>query len=260
MSDNIVSNDYKDVPVVVQSQTEALFQYLLMNDQKTDILLTSDVSVDDESINVSSGHGFTAVAGEYIVLRSGDVFEQLMVISVVVDEIFIEMPIAQDFLISNTSVIRGNVNMNIDGVATPTDFKFSLLNTGGVTPIDVSSVVITMQHGNNVPDDGLFGGLPKLPKGMYIRKVNGIVTNLGNYKSNQEFRNVGADIAYSDKAPSGANATNIIIEIEKVFGKVIRIDPRDGDIIVSRIRDVITVTAGMTLLTTAILGSFTSGE
>ena len=247
----------KEIDVNIQSQTSQLFRYFLMNEQKTDITLTSAITIDDEVINVSAGHGFTAAAGEYIVVRNGDLFTQTKVTAVNSNAITIAMPIALDF--SDTSiVIRGNINMNIDGNAAPTDFKFTF--PGAQIPIDLSTVILTMQHGSNVPDDGKFGGLTALLKGIYFRQVNGARVNLGNYVNNQAFKDVGAVVEYTTKAPAGTNATNIMLEIESIFGQVIRLNPRDNDEFLGHVRDDIASDEGMAKFTVAIIGSFTSGE
>ena len=260
----IVENYQKEIDVVIQSQTESLFQYLLLNEQKKDIILTSPIAVDDDIVNVDTGHGFVgqiAAPGEHIVVRNGDAFFQLKTTTVSVNAISVESPIDNPFPVSGTSVMRGNSQMNVDGAAAETDFEFTF--NGDVeaqVPIDISTVIITMQHGSNVPDDGKFGGLDALDKGLYIRKVNETNFGLGNYTSNQEFKNVGGVVEYTDKAPAGTNATNITIEIEKVFGKVIRLDPKTFDSIISKVRDDISSSAGMALMTLSILGSFTLGE
>lgn len=260
----MIGSGRSEYDVVVQSQTESLFQYLLLNEQKKDIILTAPILVDDEVVNVNVGHGFVgqgAAPGEHIVVRKGDAFFQLKTTTVSINAISVESPIDMPFPISGTSVMRGNSLMNVDGVASETDFEFTFNgDTTAQVPIDIGTVIITMQHGANVPDDGKFGGLGALAKGLYIRKVNGENFGLGNYTSNQEFKNVGGVVEYTDKAPAGTNATNITIEIEKVFGKVIRLDPKTLDSVISMVRDDIDATEGMELMTLSILGSFTSGE
>ena len=252
----------KEIDTNAQSQTSPLFQYFLMDEQKTDITLTAPISEDDEIINVSPGHGFTAVAGEYIVVRDGDVFTQKKVISVNVNAITVDMPIANN-IPDTAEVIRGNINMNVDGSSAPVDFKYSSNCCGSQNPqipIDLGTIIITMQHGTNQPDDGRFGGITALTKGMYFRKMNGGRVNLGNYINNQAFKDVGAEVEYTLKAPAGTNATNITFDIETIFGQVVRMDPRLDDFALAKVRDDISSSAGMNKLTISLVGSFTSGE
>ena len=260
----ITKNYQKEIDVVIQSGTSPLFQYFLMDEQKTDITLTSPVSIDDEVVNVSAGHGFVGpitAPGEYMVVRNGDLFFQLKVTGVVSDAISVEMPIDDDFQVSGTTVIRGNINMNIDGAVAPTDFKCLLPSaSGAIIPIDLSNIILTMQHGANVPDDGKFGGIAALTKGLYFRKTNSSKTNLGNYQDNHRFADIGADVKYTDSAPSGTHGTTITLDVEDIFGQVIRLDPRKGDCFLSHVRDKVDVVAGMEKLTVSIIGSFTLGE
>ena len=257
----IAENYQKEIDVNIQSQTSSLFQYFLMDEQKTDIILTAPVVIDTNVVNVSSGHGFTAVSGEYMVVRNGDLFFQQKVISVASDAITVEMPIDDDFPVSGTTVIRGNINMNIDGATTPTDFKCHLSTASGAqVPIDLTTIILTMQHGANVPDDGKFGGLVELTNGLYFRKVNGNRVNLGNYKNNQKFRDLGAIVEYTSKAPSGTEGTAATLDLENIFGQVIRLDPRTDDCFLSHVRDKIDAAEGMAKMTVSIIGSFTKGE
>ena len=246
------------VDVFIQDQTSPLFQYYLMQEQKTDITLTSPVSEDDTVISVSAGHGFTGASGEVISIREGDLFEQAEVISVATNDITIDIPVAKNFTVA-AEVYRGNINFNVDGSSTEVEFKYTI-NANGITPIDVSKVIITMQHGANVPDDGKFGGLAALTNGLYFRKVDSTRINLGNYKINKDFIDLGAIVTYSDKAPAGTNGTNVVFDIKDVFGQVIRIDPREGDYLLGVVRDKIDAAAGMAGMTVSLLGSYTEGE
>ena len=249
------------VDVNIQSQTSPLFQYFLMDEQKTDISLTSEISIDASVINVSSGHGFTAASGEYILVRNGDVFTQTKVKSVATDAITVEMPIDSRYPVFGTTVIRGNINMNIDGSAAPTDFICLLPESSGAQiPIDISTIILTMQHGSNVPDDAKFGGLTALTNGIYFRKVNGDRLNLGNYQNNQRFRDIGAEVLYTEKAPAGTNGTIIKLPLEDVFGQVIRLNPRTNDCFLGHVRDDIDAVSGMVKMTVSLIGSLTKGE
>lgn len=248
----------KEFDVVVQSQTNQLFQYLLLNELKTDITLTAPVAVDDDVINVSTGHGFTAVAGEHLVLRNGDAYLQVKVKSVAVNAITIEEPVDRAYPILGTSIIRGSSFMNVNAtLVAPVDFKFSFNgDLVAKTPIDIQSVVLSFQSAT-VPDDGTFGGIEELANGLFFQKKNSININLGNYVNNQQFRDIGATIVYTDKAPSSEYATNIFIDIIRIFGQVIRLDPKAGDCLIGRVRD---DGRDNTSFTVSLLGSFTSGE
>lgn len=243
--------------VNVQSQTNSLFQYLIVEEQKTDITLTSAISVDDLVVSVSADHGFSAPVdgSEYMIVRNGDVYFQLKVTGVSTNAITVEMPIDNDFPVEGTTIIRGNAHMNIDGDTTPTTFKFTM--DGATTPIDINTIIITMNSGASVPDDGKFGGITALTNGMYIRKVDGSIINLGNYTTNQEFKDVGAIVEYTDKAPSGTNGTTITIKFEDVFGQVLRFDPKQDDSLIVYVRDDL---SGLSTMTASLVGSYTSGE
>lgn len=256
--ENVYDETNGGIDVNIQSQTSNLFQYLLMNEQKTDITLTAPISIDDDVVNVSAGHGFTAADGEFMVCRNGDTFFQFRVKSVSTNAITVESLIDNDYPISGTSIIRGNVNMNANGSITPIDYKFSFNGDATATlPIDIQGVVFSFQSGTTSPDDGTFGGIAALTNGLLFRKVNGNNIGLGNYTSNQEFRDVGGVIEYSSKAPAGTNATNIFIDIEGKFGQVLRIDPNEPDYVIAKVRDNLTALDKFTM---SVLGSFTSGE
>lgn len=256
----VVSPEGDAVDVSIQSSTNDLFQYLLMRELKTDIVLTQPIAVDDEEVHVSSGHGFVGITtspGENIVVRNGDVYFQLEVKSVTADIITLAEPSVKAFPVAGTSVIRGNVLLSIDGSA-GIDFKFGFNDDlTAVTPIDLQFVVLVFQSGATEPDDGTFGGLPALVNGMLLRKRNHEIVSFGNYKTNKDFRDVGGEIDYTSKAPSGSYGTVVTIDIERKFGQVKRIDPRTGDYVFARLRDTL---GALDLFTIALLGSYTSGE
>lgn len=248
----------KEFDVVIQDSVSPLFQYYLMQELKADILLTADVDVGDEVVSVSGGHGFTGAPGEHIVLFQDNRLTQLRVTGVTVNDIDVEEPITSAFTIAGATVVRGNILMNIDGSGGDIEFAIELRNF--TIPIDIGHVVITMQHGANVPDDGKFGGIGALTKGVFYKKENDSIFSLKNYIINQDFRDVGASIDYTPNAPGGANSTNIVFDLKKIFGQVIRIHPAVPDVIKGLVRDNLSAGAGMDKLTTSLIGSYTEGE
>ena len=249
-----IGNSTRAIDVFVQDQTSPLFQYFLINEQKTDILLTSDAEKDDEVLNVSAGHGFTAADGEMIVLFENNKYIQMKVLSVSTNAITIDHPLASGFSFENTIVYRGNNLLNID--ADPDDVFYRMTIKDFTIPIDVSKIILTLTH-SIAGDDGKFGGIAELSKGLWFRKENGVDFNLGNYINNQSFKNFGGSVSYTAKGPAGINSTDIIFDIKEIFGQVIRIDPRINDVIYCHIRDDL---SGLLSFTVSLVGSLTSGE
>ena len=241
------------IDVFPQSSTEPLFQHFLMREDKKDILLTSDVVVDDEVVSVSTGHGFTAAAGEMMVLWAENRVLQTRVKSVLGDAITIDAPIAQPFTVAGTKVWRGNINMNIDASVTPVEFALTL--TDFTIPIDIGFAIISMTH-SLAGDDSKFGGISELSNGMYFRKENFTNFNLGNYRNNGDFRDLGADVKYDTKGPGGSPSTSIVFDLEKMFGQVMRLDTFYDDVVKAVMRDNNTNDS----MTISVLGSYTSGE
>lgn len=260
-ADGVVKTLYEpngSLRVTLQDSTAPLFQYYAMNEIKTDIALTSDVSIGDTVINVSAGHGFTAAIGEILTIFENNVYTQARVKSVASDAITIQAPMTSVFTVANAVIIRGNILMNVDGSGTPVEFAFNLRNF--TIPIDITKVILTMQHGSNVPDDGKFGGLAALSNGVFFKKEDGTTFPFGNYIINQDFRDMGGEIDYTPNAPGGTNSTNITFDMKKVFGQVIRLRPSELDRIIGIVRDNISTGAGMAKFTTSFVGSYTEGE
>lgn len=243
-------NAKNKIDVFVNDQTSPLFQYFLQHEQKTDITLTSAVSVDDTTINVSAGHGFTGADGEYLTIFEDNMFLSQPVISAVGDAITIAMPSDRVYTTAAV-VIRGNSRLNIDGATTPTRFDLNL--RGFTIPIDISKIVLTMTH-TSAGDDGKFGGIAKLANGVYFRKENGFTFNLGNYINNQAFKDIGALIDYTAKGPAGVESTNIYVDLKQIFGQVIRMDSRANDVFYGYVREDLT---GLLSFSVSLIGSYT---
>jgi len=240
--------------VNIQSQTSPLFQYFIINELKDDILLTSVVSKDDEIINVDAGHGFTAAAGEMLILWESNRYLQMPVKSVATNAITVSHPVASAFTVAGAKVIRGNNLLNVNGSVTPVVFKMRIQDF--TTPIDISKISVAMTH-SAAGDDGKFGGIAALTNGIWFRKENEIDFNLGNYINNQSFKSLGGEVSYTQKGPGGTEATDIFFDLEKIFGQVIRMDSRLNDVFKAEVRDNLT---GLDSFTVSLIGSYTRGE
>lgn len=237
--------------VLQKDCNEPLFQYFIMDEIKEDITLTTDVNKDDSIINVSAGHGFQV--GEFMVLWNNGLFEQLKVINVNVNAITVDIPVASNFLAASTQVVRGSIDLNIDGSVTPKSFKFQMRQC--IIPIHILSVKVTMQHAA-AADDGKFGGIAELLNGLYFRIVNTQNINLGIYKNNQDFKDRGGEVIYTQKAPAGTYATEMIYDLKGVFGQILKIDPVKSDYFYGLVRDDLT---GLNKFIISLIGHFEIG-
>lgn len=224
-----------------------------MRDDKTDITLTSPISDGDKVVSVSAGHGFTAT-GEYMVAFENGLYFQSKVIAVATNDITVQTAISSDFS-TDAVILRGVIDMDVDGSSSPQEFH-CLFRGGAITPVDVQYVMITMQHLLE-GDDSKFGGIAAITNGLRFLKESTFKQGLGNYLKNQDFREFGADIEYSDKAGGGAYATNVIFDIKNIYGVVIRLSPLLPECFKVIVQDDLT---GLNLLHVAIMGQYTVGE
>lgn len=247
----IGSNHQKEIDVHVQDQVTPPFHYYLMDEQKTDITLTAPVAVDATVINVSAGHGFTTA--HHIVIVEGDNYIQAKVVSVNVNAITIDTLVSVAFTVAAV-VIRGSIEMAID--PTPGYKDFSCIVRLMTTPIDIQTAKIVIVSAGE-PDDSLFGDIAALTNGLFFRTTGVANQNLGNYKDNGCFKEFGASIEYTDKGGGGKHSTEILFDMKKVFGIVIRLTPAGTVCFFARVRDALD---GLTKVRVSIMGQFTEGE
>jgi len=244
-------NKKNKVDVFVNDQTNPLFQYFFIRELKTDITLMAPVAVDATTINVSTGHGFTAAAGEVITIFEGNRYIQQTVKSVLADAVTISHPVPNTFTVAGAVVIRGNRLLNIDGSVTPATFTAALRSF--TLPVDIGMIKICAVHAAEA-DDSKFAGITALTNGLFLRKTDGFVFNLGNYINNNDFRQFGASVEYANKAGGGAYSTVATFDILHTFGQVVRLDARAGDELLAVVRDDL---SGLTSLTISAIGSYT---
>lgn len=246
-----------EIDVNVQTQDNPIVQFYLMSEDKTDVLLTSGIAAGVLVIPVSPGHGFATPVddpnADWILIWENSVFFQAQVASVTGNNVTVRLPTDVPFTVA-AKVIRGKINLAINGAITPKQFYLRpLLST---IPLDFSTVMVLMSH-NVEADDGKFGGITALSNGLLIKRAGGFTQGLGNYRSNQKFRDFGFDVSYPAKAPSGTYATEARMRMIDTFTQELRIDPRLTDYVQATVRDDLT---GLTRLVASFLGSYTSGE
>lgn len=245
----------KEIDNNPQSQTSPLFSYHMMRVLDDTLLLASDTSVDATTINLAAGHGFTGANYEYLTIFENNRFlqQEISASQISGNVITLKEPLDYPFTTA-AKVIRGNINLVTDYSSAEQDVSFEFFN--GTVPIDFGNIIFISSQTVDTDDGDFFGVEGGLDDGLYFRIEDGNTFNLGNYKTNLDFRKRGASVEYIQKAPAGNYSTIINVPIEGTFGQVIRIDPRANTILRAHLRDNIT---GITLFMD-LNGSYTSGE
>lgn len=243
--------DRKEYDVAIQDQDSPPFQYYLMREDKTDITLTSAVTPGDTVISVSAGHGF--VGGEYVVIMENDLIIQTEVISVATNDLTLQVAVPYGYT-TGATVIRGVIDMNVDG-SSPVDFIYNPRQCE--IPIDIQYVHITIWNASLAGDDGKFGDLTALTNGLRFIKENNLDQGLGNFTTNSDFREFGANVNYNDKAGAGTYGVAVDFNLKDSYGVIIRIDPRTTDVIKAIVRDNLST---LNRFRVSIMGQYTLGE
>lgn len=245
-------NVRKSIDSFIQSQVEPPIQFYMQTEAQTDLKLATDVSLNDTVLVFEAGHGCVAGEYNYITIWEDNQFSQLRIIAVDGNNVTIGIPIPKAYT-TEATIVRGSINMAVDGSVTSQKFYFRPTNI--VIPLDISEIKIIMTHTAD-GDSDKFGGITKLTNGFYMRRYNGYTFNYGNYRSNGDFESFGGTYKKDDKAPSGVYGTVITFPVEDVFTKEIRIDGRSDEYLECVIRDDNTNTS----MRVSLLGSYTQGE
>jgi hypothetical protein len=212
----------KQIDVHLQDATNPPFQYYAMREDKADITLIEAAQTDSTYVVVSSGHGFTA-GGEYIAIFEGDFYVQTKVKSVSNDTIHLGRKVDIPFSTSSV-VVRGSINLNVDGSSTVQEFVFD--KHTGTTPIDIQTIRLIVWNGSLQGDESTFGDLAEITNGLYAYMDGPVDFSFGNpFCSNGDFRDFGSKIEYTDRGPAGTYTVIINFNIKDEFGPVVRLDP-----------------------------------
>lgn len=181
------------------------------------VTLTVPVAIDTRVINVTAGHGF--VAGNIVCLRENGRFYQATVLSVATNAITLDTP--TDYAFTTAAVgFRSQDNMAVDGSGTPVIFKVS---PPAGTKWDLYGCSFHLLGGTAM-DDGKFGSLLAITRGIVARKKDGTYKNVFNIKTNADFAFRCDEVKYADKAPSGSYGFSAKKTFNIRHGMVIRLD------------------------------------
>lgn len=167
------------------------------------VTIEVDTAVGDKVMTISSAT--PPVVGNLICLKEGVNFYQGIIIASVANstnwDITLDSQLDFAFTVVGGCTER-NINMAVDGSATPVEFVLSPSNLTAGTTWDITRIIGIILD-SQAMDDGLFGALPKLTNGVLLRIENGVTNNLMNWKTNGEIRLRCFDALYDDKAPAG---------------------------------------------------------
>jgi hypothetical protein len=155
-------------------------------------------------------YSFTAVAGhgiipgdEILLLDSvGDRSFYAEVLNTVGNVITVDRMVDWAFPLTTLGRIV-STDMTVNGSVTPIAFS---LRAGDI-PVDSVRFIATMTDDSSM-DDGKFGGLAALPRGLVFRIVNTFQKTIFCFKTNGEIAQFCYDTKYPDKAPAGVFGFN----------------------------------------------------
>ena len=230
--------------VLVQDETTAVIDAHLSL-KLGDMTILTQGAIDDLTIQVSSV--VVPVIGDVAALveAGGDAYFQAEIIAITPlggDNYLFELDSPLDFPFGVNDI--GSLNshdLNVDGSITPV--VFSLAPTGLAENVewDITRMMASM-IGSSAMDDGTFGSVPALLRGIVIREVNGQTKNVFNAKTNGEIKEHVFDLSYSDKAPAGQFGMGFRRSFngQDKNGVVIRLSNVNGDKIQCIIQDDLT--------------------
>lgn len=187
------------MPVNIQDQVTPSFM-VYMNQNICATTLSSPFGIDDNDIIVTDATGISI--GNYVGVFNiaNSRFYVGNVLNIVGNVITMDTPSDFDFLVGDIFQC-GTKEMSIDGSITPQIFRLRADPNLNIT-IDVTRIIIHILD-NSAMDDGKFGGIDALTRGIVLRRKDGTYQNIFNVKTNGEIGELAFDKTYDDKAPSG---------------------------------------------------------
>jgi hypothetical protein len=152
------------------------------------------------TFEATAGHGI--VAGNELLLLDPAANREFhcFCLSVATNTITVDRPIDHLFPAASTLGRIVTTNMNVNGATTPQVFSVR----AGAIPTDIVRFIVTIVD-NDSMDDGKFGGLASLTRGLVFRIVNSYQKTVFCFKNNGEIKQFCFDGDYTDATlgPSG---------------------------------------------------------
>lgn len=217
--------------IQLSDQTTRQVRLFLAEHLATDLVFTAAVAVGSESVEVDSPT-VVPLQGNFICVKEGVRFEQVEILTVTAGEgtlytLTLALPTAVAFTTS-ASICLQNCNLNQDCSSTEKEFYITPNGLDENVEWDITNMSVVMYHSVTAGDDGKFGNLAALTKGVYFHYSNSEGLNLFNAKENADFRIAGGSITYSTRSGGlGAygTAAHIYFAGSENCGVAIRLTP-----------------------------------
>lgn len=155
------------------------------------IQLTASPALDALVINVTASHGL--VAGNLVYIVQSGVYYLGTVLSVNTNAITLDTPLNSAFdHTASHYVLRLTDAMNVNGSSTAVKFAITP-PTSMIWSINRLIVFMTF---SSAGDDGLFGNIAALTRGVVLRLCNGTRQNKANFKTNGELAAICESLSY----------------------------------------------------------------
>ena len=221
------NEEYRDLADVnVQDQTTDSIDIKINFVLDDTIKLAVAGIVDSYDITLDTGHG--VVAGDKLAILEQNGAPQIYygkVLSMAGDVATMDTSIPYAFDPVAATVLKYDDDLSVDGSVTPqTAFIANFFHD----PVDITRFILHITSSTSM-DDGRFGGLPELLRGVVLRKLRLTedYKNYWNIKNNGEFGELAYDKTYDAKAPAGVYGVTVRATYggQSKHGVVIRLEP-----------------------------------
>lgn len=227
------------VDVFIQDQDSEVIGLYLAEVLDTATVLVNTAK-DEETVDVGTT-GHTPAPGNFLCLQEAGKITQVEILTVAPlggDQYRLGIAVPLDYAYTTAGGCSiQNVDLNLNGAATNTKFS---ITPDGAYKWDITRLMIAMVL-DSAGDDGKFGNLNALSKGVYFRKEDAASSqNLFNIKDNSDFRAKGYDLVYPLRSGGGGSygmAARITFAGASKRGVVIRLDGSKNESFVCAVRD-----------------------
>ena len=243
------------VPVALQDQTSRMVDLCFIKALSAPVFVAVEGVADQYTLTLSDATGF--VNGTYfgVFCPTGQFFFATQLGAAAGNTITFDMPVPHA-IPAGCNVIRVTKNMNVNGAVTRQVFQIGPVGLATGISVDITGVHGSITDGTAM-DDGLFGGIAALTRGVAFRKSNGVNINYANFKTNGCIAQyAGQANNYTDKAPAGQNGLTFSFQFagQNERGVAIRLAP--GEILEMIVQDDLT---GLTSFVMSAHGHYVTG-